>query len=84
MAVQLVGNSSVAFPLHDTNEILAGSIGFVANLPGTFEGQLRDDSTDRTIPVIAGIFYPFELKFARDASSTGTTSELLIVYGRYR
>lgn len=84
MAVAMIGNKSVAFPLHDTNLIAAGSVGFVADATGTFEGQLAEDTADKTIPVVGGMFYPFELKYARDASSTGTTAELLIVYGKYR
>ncbi len=84
MAVAIIGNKSTAFPLHDTNLIAAGSVGFVADATGSFEGQLADDTADKTIPVIAGQFYPFELKYARTAGSTGTTAELLIVYGKYR
>jgi hypothetical protein len=84
MAVTIVGNSSTAFPLHDTNQIAAGSVGFVADATGTFEGQLADDTADKTIPVTGGQFYPFELKYARSTAKTGTTTELLIIYGKYK
>jgi hypothetical protein len=84
MSIALTGNKSEAFPLHDTNTPTAGSVGFVPDASGTFEGQLKDDTTDRTIPVVGGQFYPFELSVAKSTGKTGTVSELLIIFGQYR
>jgi hypothetical protein len=84
MAVGIIGSKSEAFPLHDTNTPTAGSVGFVPDATGTFEGQLVDDTTDRTIPVVGGQFYPFELSVAKTTGKTGSVTELLIIFGKYR
>ena len=73
------GNKSIACPLHDTNTQDVISCGFVPDLSGSFEGQFRQDSSDRTITVIGGAFYPFDVKVAKLAGATGTVSELLII-----
>lgn len=75
----LIGNASAEHALHDSNEIAAPVVGFVPDADGTFEGRLRGDSADRTMPVLGGVFYPWDIKLAKSTGSTGTVSELFIV-----
>ncbi len=84
MAVAMIGTKSEVLVLHDTVGPTAGSVGFVADASGTFEGKLKDDASSRTIPVVGGQFYPFELAEAKTTGSTGTVAELLIIFGKYR
>ena len=83
MAVAIIGTSTTEHTLHDTNVILAGSVGFIAYETGTFEGRARSDSADRTFPTVAGQFYPVEMTLAK-LTDASVVTKILVVYGSYR
>jgi len=74
----VIGNASAEHTLHDSTEVAAPVVGFIPDVDGTFEGRLRGDSADRTFKVLAGVFYPLDIKLAKSTGATGVT-QLLIV-----
>lgn len=79
----LIGTTSTEHTLHDTNVVPAGSVGFIPQLDGNFEGRAEDDAADRTFYVKAGLFYPISLTLAKTTGATGVT-QLLIIHGSRR
>jgi len=73
----LIGTSSESWTLHDTTEIDPNA-GYIADLDGSFEGKLRNDTTARTIFVKGGVFYPFDLKLAQSTSAVNVTEITII------
>lgn len=82
MAVSIIGNRQVVFPLHDTNAIAGEPAGFIPDATGTFEGRLFYDDADSTFVVNAGQLYPGRLLYARSTGALTVTS-LQIWYGKY-
>ncbi len=78
----LIGSSTAEHTLHDST-VIAKNFGFVPNISGNFEGQLREDSADSTFFVVAGVYYPEDIKLAKTTSSSGTT-QLRIIYTAVR
>ena len=77
MSANLMGSSTEAWSLHDSNEIDRNS-GFIPDVSGSFEGRARVDSASKTFNVIGGAFYPIDIKRAESTGAVGVT-ELLIV-----
>jgi hypothetical protein len=78
----LIGTSCAEHALHDTTEI-AVNYGFVPDVTGNFEGQLRSDAGLSTFFVVAGVYYAEDIMLAKTTSSSGTT-QLRVIYNAKR
>jgi hypothetical protein len=73
-----IGTKTAEHALHDSTEI-APNFGFIPDVTGNFEGQLRFDTGDSTFFVVAGVYYAEDIRLAKDTSSANTT-QLRIIY----
>jgi hypothetical protein len=70
----LIANKLDSHTLHDTTEIAAPVVGFIADQDGSFSARLRGDTADVTLNVLGGLFYPFDIKLAKATSASGVTA----------
>lgn len=66
--------------LSDSAEIPAND-GFVPDVSGVLACQLRGDASSSVLSVIAGTFYPFDVKIALATGTTGVT-KIAVFHGR--
>ncbi len=78
----LIGSKTAEHALHDST-VIEPNYGFVPDITGNFEGQLRGDSGDSTFFVVAGVYYPEDIKLAKSTSSANTT-QLRVIYSAVR
>ena len=69
----LIANKSASHTLDDSTE-LDPNVGFIPDQDGSFVGRLRGDSADVTFNVLGGVFYPFDVKLAKDTGKSGVTA----------
>lgn len=80
----LIGKKSEVWAFSDDVTTFDGGVsGFIPDADGYFEGQLRNDSTDRTFFVKGGLLYPLDLSAARSTGKSGV-AELLLIRGHGR
>jgi hypothetical protein len=79
--MSIIGTHSAVWTPHDTTENTTPSVGFVAGATESLTVKLRKDSATRLLPVLVGMFYPFDLKLV---TTTGTPTAPVIIYGSQR
>ena len=79
--MSIIGTHSVVWAPHDTTENEVPSVGFVADATEDLTVKLRKDTATRLLPVLAGTFYPFDLKLV---TTTGTPGSPVLIFGSVR